>query len=53
MNNIRVAKEMGWRGVLVGTVHRDSGEKLVCEHAELSLDHIYEMEHALPELFNS
>jgi len=49
--NIRTAKRMGWRGVLVGRVERDGGERVVCEEAERTVGHILEVRGVMPELF--
>lgn len=51
VKNIKSAREMGWRSVLVGTVGRDCGTRVTSEHAESEIDRIHGMEAVLPELF--
>jgi FMN phosphatase YigB (HAD superfamily) len=53
VSNIRAAREIGWRSVLVGRVGRDCGTPISSEHAELQIDRIHDMRHVLPELFVS
>jgi pyrimidine 5'-nucleotidase len=51
--NIRTARDIGWRAVLVGRVARDSGKEISSEHAELEIDRIHDMAKVLPELFET
>lgn len=53
MTNIRAAREVGWRSVLVGRVGRDCGQPISSEHAELEIDRIHDLPNVLPELFLS
>mmetsp|Transcript_14328 Transcript_14328/g.28981 ORF Transcript_14328/g.28981 Transcript_14328/m.28981 type:complete len:236 (-) Transcript_14328:97-804(-) len=49
--NLKTAKALGWRTVLVGLHARDTGEKIECPHADYAVDTIHEVPEALPELF--
>ncbi len=51
VTNIKAARHVGWRSILVGKVARDSGEAISSEHAELEIHTIHEIETVLPELF--
>lgn len=51
LTNIRSARLIGWRSVLVGRVGRDCGSPISSEHAELEVDRIHDMRKVLPELF--
>lgn len=51
VKNIATAKEMGWRGFLVGTVARDTGVDIECLDAEAALDNILAARYACPEIF--
>ncbi|KAG7361284.1 NUDIX family hydrolase [Nitzschia inconspicua] len=51
VTNIRAAREIGWRSVLVGKVGRDCGKPIFSENAELEVERIYDIVEALPELF--
>ncbi|KAL3907389.1 MAG: hypothetical protein SGILL_008898 [Bacillariaceae sp.] len=51
VNNIRAAREIGWRSVLVGRVGRDCGKPISTENAELEIDRIHDIVDVLPELF--
>jgi pyrimidine 5'-nucleotidase len=51
LTNIRAAREIGWRSVLVGKVGRDCGKPMSSENAELEVDRIHDIVHVLPELF--
>jgi putative hydrolase of the HAD superfamily/pyrimidine and pyridine-specific 5'-nucleotidase len=51
VTNIRAAREIGWRSILVGKVGRDCGKPVSSENAELEIDRIHDIEHVLPELF--
>ncbi|KAG7355924.1 NUDIX family hydrolase [Nitzschia inconspicua] len=53
VTNIRAAREIGWRSVLVGKVGRDCGKPIFSENAELEVERIYDIVEALPELFVS
>ena len=52
LTNIKAARDIGWRSILVGRVGRDCGKPISSDHAENEIDRIHEMESALPELFN-
>mmetsp|Transcript_90019 Transcript_90019/g.226464 ORF Transcript_90019/g.226464 Transcript_90019/m.226464 type:complete len:245 (-) Transcript_90019:95-829(-) len=49
--NLKTAKEMGWRTVLVGLYGRDNGERIECAEADIAVDSIHEVREAMPELF--
>jgi pyrimidine 5'-nucleotidase len=51
LTNIRAARDVGWRSVLVGLVGRDHGKPIESEHAELEIDRIHDFPGVLPELF--
>lgn len=51
VTNIRAAREVGWRAVLVGRVGRDCGTLVTSEHAEHEIDIIHDLPNAFPELF--
>lgn len=51
VTNIRAAREIGWRSVLVGRVGRDCGKPIMSENAELEIDRIHDIVEVLPELF--
>jgi pyrimidine 5'-nucleotidase len=51
VTNIRAAREIGWRSVLVGKVGRDCGKPIASENAELEVDRIHDIVDVLPELF--
>lgn len=52
-SNMRAAKAVGWRTVLVGRHARDSGEFIQCEHADLAIDKVHQLRKVVPELFSS
>mmetsp|Transcript_37868 Transcript_37868/g.65438 ORF Transcript_37868/g.65438 Transcript_37868/m.65438 type:complete len:241 (-) Transcript_37868:8-730(-) len=49
--NLKTAKEIGWRTVLVGLHARDTGERITCADADVSIDRIHEAREAIPEVF--
>ncbi|GMH76618.1 hypothetical protein TL16_g07144, partial [Triparma laevis f. inornata] len=51
VKNIKKAKEMGWRGFLVGRVERDTGEEVVCGECEAAMPEILDAREACPEIF--
>lgn len=51
VKNIRAAKEVGWRTVLVGKVDRDTGQPVVCDAADWHIASLHELRVAVPELF--
>jgi pyrimidine 5'-nucleotidase len=51
VTNIKAARGIGWRSVLVGRVGRDCGRPVSSEHAELEVDRIHDLPTVLPELF--
>lgn len=53
VSNLKTAKAMGWRTVLVGQHARDTGTLIECEHADVSVDKIHDVREALPDLFKS
>lgn len=50
VRNIRTARDIGWRAVLVGRVGRDNGQPISSEHAELELDRIHDLPKVFPDL---
>ena len=50
-SNMKAAKSVGWRTVLVGRYHRDTGHLIDCEHADHVLDTVHELQKIMPELF--
>jgi pyrimidine 5'-nucleotidase len=53
LTNIRAARDVGWRSVLVGRIGREHGKPIESEHAELEIDRIHEFRSVLPELFQT
>jgi len=51
VKNIQMAREMGWRGVLVGLVGRDDGKKVECGDCEAGIERIEDMRGVVPEIF--
>eukprot|EP00927_Polykrikos_kofoidii_P050945 TRINITY_DN44776_c0_g1_i1.p1 TRINITY_DN44776_c0_g1~~TRINITY_DN44776_c0_g1_i1.p1 ORF type:complete len:288 (+),score=44.44 TRINITY_DN44776_c0_g1_i1:3-866(+) len=51
VRNLKTAKEMGWRTVLVGLHARDTGDLIQCEFADFAVGTIHEIEDTVPELF--
>ena len=51
VTNIKAAREVGWRSVLVGLKGRDDGKVVSTEHAEHEVDRIHQLEEVMPELF--
>ena len=51
VTNIKAAREVGWRSVLVGRLGRDNGKAVSTEHAEHEVDRIHQLEEVMPELF--
>lgn len=51
VKNIKAAKEIGWRTVLVGLHDRDTGAPIVCQEADVHLASLHGLADALPELF--
>jgi len=49
--NLRTAKELGWRTVLVGLSARDAGAAVDRTWADFAVDSIHELREAVPELF--
>ena len=52
VKNIKAAKEVGWRTVLVGRYDRDSGAKIVCASADAHIDSLHDLRAVVPELFS-
>jgi putative hydrolase of the HAD superfamily/pyrimidine and pyridine-specific 5'-nucleotidase len=52
VTNIKAARGIGWRSVLVGKVGRDCGNPISSDHAELEIERIHEIATVLPELFD-
>jgi len=50
--NLKTAKEIGWRTVLVGLHARDTGAPIDCPFADVAVDRIHEIRGAVPELFS-
>mmetsp|Transcript_93235 Transcript_93235/g.164955 ORF Transcript_93235/g.164955 Transcript_93235/m.164955 type:complete len:244 (+) Transcript_93235:54-785(+) len=49
--NLKTAKQMGWRTVLVGLRARDTGDLIECPYADLALETMHDAREAIPELF--
>eukprot|EP00550_Attheya_septentrionalis_P005607 CAMPEP_0198295178 /NCGR_PEP_ID=MMETSP1449-20131203/26341_1 /TAXON_ID=420275 /ORGANISM="Attheya septentrionalis, Strain CCMP2084" /LENGTH=494 /DNA_ID=CAMNT_0043995393 /DNA_START=6 /DNA_END=1487 /DNA_ORIENTATION=+ len=49
VNNIRAAREVGWRSILVGRVGRDCGTPISSDDAEHEIDRIHELPTIFPE----
>ncbi|CAL1143158.1 unnamed protein product [Cladocopium goreaui] len=52
LKNIRAAKRMGWRAVLVGYLSRGDGSPVQCEEADFHIGSIHELPEVMPELWN-
>lgn len=50
--NIRVAKQAGWRTVLIGDNARDGKSQLDFEYADFVIDKLTDLEKILPDLFH-
>ena len=53
VSNIKAAKAIGWRTVLVGRFAREDGSELVCPEADHIVGDIYEVEALYPQLFRA
>lgn len=53
VKNLRTAREIGWRGVLVGKVGRDCGSQISSDHAEHEIDRIHDFPLIFPELYRA
>lgn len=53
VSNMRAAKSVGWRTVLVGRHARDTGDCIECEHADHAVDKVHELRTVAPELFQA
>lgn len=51
VKNIKAAKEVGWRTVLVGRYDRDSGATIVCPEADAHIDSLHDLRAVMPEMF--
>ena len=51
VKNIRAAKEVGWRTVLVGLYDRDTGARITCDAADAHIASLHELSAVMPELF--
>ncbi len=49
--NIKTARSLGIRSILVGLVGRDCGLAVTSEHAEHEIDRIHDIPTILPEIF--
>lgn len=52
-SNMRAAKTVGWRTVLVGRHARDTGDFIECDHADHAVDKVHELRTVFPELFQA
>ena len=50
-SNVRAAKKVGWRTVLVGTHARDCGSKIECAEADVIVDRVHQLVDVAPGLF--
>mmetsp|Transcript_1970 Transcript_1970/g.3691 ORF Transcript_1970/g.3691 Transcript_1970/m.3691 type:complete len:260 (-) Transcript_1970:27-806(-) len=53
VKNVKAAKAVGWRTVLVGFTSRDTGEKIHCEEADFHIESLRALPEILPDLFIS
>lgn len=51
VKNIKAAKAVGWRTVLVGLYDRDTGAPISCDAADFHLASLHSLRQVLPELF--
>ena len=51
VKNIKAAKAIGWRTVLVGDRDRDTGKPLECEAADFRVSSLHSLPAVLPECF--
>ena len=51
VSNMRAAKKVGWRTVLVGRYARDGGALIECAEADDAVDRVHELRTVAPELF--
>ena len=51
VKNIRAAKAVGWRTILVGKKDRDTGKEIVCDAADAHIASLHELRAAAPDLF--
>ena len=52
VQNIRAAKEIGWKTCLVGLYERDTDKRIECPEADFSVDRLIELRNVLPGLFS-
>jgi len=52
VKNIKAAKAVGWRTVLVGLYERDSGKRIICAEADAHIASLHGLRSAVPELFS-
>mmetsp|Transcript_43592 Transcript_43592/g.105706 ORF Transcript_43592/g.105706 Transcript_43592/m.105706 type:complete len:492 (-) Transcript_43592:375-1850(-) len=52
VKNIKAAREIGWRSILVGKIGRDCGKPISSDNAELEVERIHDIADVLPELFD-
>jgi putative hydrolase of the HAD superfamily/pyrimidine and pyridine-specific 5'-nucleotidase len=50
-SNMRAAKKVGWRTVLVGEYGRDCGGKIECADADVTVGRVHELRDIAPGLF--
>ena len=50
-SNMRAAKKVGWRTVLVGEYGRDCGSKIECADADVTVGRVHELRDIAPGLF--
>ncbi|KAH9258139.1 pyrimidine 5'-nucleotidase [Batrachochytrium salamandrivorans] len=50
VQNMKTAREMGWKTCLVGTRDRFDGSKIVCPDADFAIDRLIDLEMVLPGL---
>ena len=53
VKNLKTAKEIGWRTVLVGLHARGSGELIECADADFVVDTLSELSEKVPALFET
>eukprot|EP00747_Dinoflagellata_sp_TGD_P139898 gnl/TRDRNA2_/TRDRNA2_175949_c29_seq2.p1 gnl/TRDRNA2_/TRDRNA2_175949_c29~~gnl/TRDRNA2_/TRDRNA2_175949_c29_seq2.p1 ORF type:complete len:384 (+),score=68.35 gnl/TRDRNA2_/TRDRNA2_175949_c29_seq2:124-1275(+) len=51
VSNLKTAKKIGWRTVLVGLYARDTGALIECPEADVKVARIHDIREAVPDLF--
>jgi len=51
VKNIKAAKAVGWRTILVGLYDRDTGARITCDAADQHIASLRELRGVMPEIF--